>query len=524
MAIILFLAAAILTLLGSGGYLFNTISIGTLLDILIPAAVLWILAILQTIFAVAGKKHKGANVCSIILGIILLPTYVGVFAIAGGIMGIYTCNANRTESADSASTAAATENVAVTPERQESRSPVNNENRSVSTEIPTAAATENDTVTPERQKSLDDYPIDYQNKPTVSPLFDRTNSGRLILKTGDSDETHEFDQLYITLYNDTPYVLCDALELDTDEGSLVLFRIDYENDALLIEQDVALFDVIRQEFLAADQAEQSARQSTEEQKIKRSDFTLDLYDVSIDEKTWKTFRKTAAQEDLAIIALGAKYRIVHSRIKNIIFTIGMLLSILLILVTEGFSLIGYAVLVFFLTKSIRYQDTFHSAYYKLNKENKALVNSYFKSNVALSIFDTITDLCIRFITIPYQAIMMLIGMFAPNFVIAKNGVLISIPNGYDVENLSAISDYYASFSFTDEVIAASEKSAEENKKHKITYQNGTDAITIDDRTESVEGIGLKSYKDDFGREYLSDDDGRTIRPKENDETIFEKKD
>ncbi len=318
-------------------------------------------------------------------------------------------------------------------------------------------------------------------------------------------------------------MLCDALELDADEGSLILFRIDYENDALLIEQDAGLFDVIHQEFLAADQAAQKAQHPTEEQKIKRSDFRLDLYDVSIDEKTWKTFRKTASQEDLAIIALGAKYRIVHSRIKNIIFTIGMLLSILLFFVTEGYSLIGYAVLVFFLTKSIRYQDTFHSAYFKLSKENKALVDSYFQSNVALIIFDTLTDLCIRFITIPYQAIMMLIGIIAPNFVIAKNGVLISLPNGYDIENLSAISDYYASFSFTDEVVAASEKSIEEAKKHKVTYQSGADAITIDDRTESVAGIGLKSYKDDFGREYLSNDDGKTLRAKENGDKTFEKK-
>ncbi len=224
MAIILFLAAAIWTLeIVVSGILYpteDTEVIYELLPYLILAAGLWILAILQTIFAVAGKKHKGANVCSIILGIILLPTYVGVFALAGGIMGTYTYNTNRTESTDSASTAAATENVAVTPKRQEPPTPNHYEDRSVRSEIPTATTTENAAVTPEQQelsipnhyedrsvrseiptattienvavtpeqqKSLDDYPIDYQNKPTVSPLFDRANSGRLILKTGDSD-------------------------------------------------------------------------------------------------------------------------------------------------------------------------------------------------------------------------------------------------------------------------------------------------------------------------------------------------
>ena len=44
-------------------------------------------------------------------------------------------------------------------------------------------------------------------------------------------------------------------------------------------------------------------------------------------------------------------------------------------------------------------------------------------------------------------------MFAPNFVISKNGILVSIPKGYDVGDLGAVGAYYSSFSFLDEALA-----------------------------------------------------------------------
>lgn len=206
----------------------------------------------------------------------------------------------------------------------------------------------------------------------------------------------------------------------------------------------------------------------ERQRIKRSDFKLELYDSNIDEKTWKAFKKTATQDELTVIAIGAKYRVAHGRILNAICAIGIILSIALFWPTGGWSLVGYPVFAFLATKSIRYEDTYSQSYRLLSKENKAFVDSYYNSNVGLKILDGIIKIAIFWITIPYQAILLLIGTFAPNFVISKNGILVSLPNGYDVGNLGAVGAYYASFSFIDEALANRGKSADGNSESSPT--------------------------------------------------------
>lgn len=220
----------------------------------------------------------------------------------------------------------------------------------------------------------------------------------------------------------------------------------------------------------------------EKRQINRSDFKLDLYDASIDEKTWKQFKKTASQEELAVIAIGAKYRVAHSRIKNILFAIGIVLSIALFWPTGGFSLIGYPVFAFLSTKSIRYEDTLNQAYKKLNKENKAFVDGYFNCGIGWTILDIIIKFCVFWLTIPYQAILLFIGTFAPNFVISKNGILVSIPNGYDVGDLGTVGAYYSSFGFIDEALANQSKTEQPAqsgspaddyyKKDAYTYTDG----------------------------------------------------
>lgn len=43
--------------------------------------------------------------------------------------------------------------------------------------------------------------------------------------------------------------------------------------------------------------------------------------------------------------------------------------------------------------------------------------------------------------------------------ISKNGILVSIPNGYDVGNLGAVGAYYKSFNFIDETLANTKSNA-----------------------------------------------------------------
>lgn len=251
--------------------------------------------------------------------------------------------------------------------------------------------------------------------------------------------------------------------------------------------------------------------STEKRQVKKSDFKLDLYDASIDEKTWKQFKKTASQDELAVIAIGAKYRVAHSRIKNILFAIGIVLSVALFWPTGGFSLIGYPVFAFLSTKSIRYEDTLNQAYKKLNKEYKAFVDGYFNCGIIWTIIDIITKFGIFWLTIPYQAILLLIGAFAPNFVISKNGILVSIPNGYDVGDLGAVGAYYSGFSLIDESIANQSKSSSQTektssptddyyKKDEYTY---TDSHGYEQTVYSSDG---KEFYDAGGRYVGSSDE------------------
>lgn len=198
---------------------------------------------------------------------------------------------------------------------------------------------------------------------------------------------------------------------------------------------------------------QNLQGETEKRYIKKSDFKLDLYDASIDEKTWKQFKKTASQDELAVIAIGAKYKVAHGRIKNLIYALGIILSIAVFWPTGGWSLIAYPVFAFLATKAIRYEDTLSQTYRKLNKEYRQLVDGYFNCGIGWIIYDFIVKIGVFWLTIPYQAILLFIGLFAPNFVISKNGILVSIPKGYDVGALGAVGEYYASFSFMDEALA-----------------------------------------------------------------------
>ena len=156
------------------------------------------------------------------------------------------------------------------------------------------------------------------------------------------------------------------------------------------------------------------------------------------------------------MAIGSKYRLAKGRIKTIIFALGIILSIIIGLATIGSDvgiiilIGGYVLFSFLSTKSIRYQDTYEKCARKLNKEYKTKLKEFIPSSIVTSILDWFIQLVIVYITIPYQAILMLIGLFAPNFVIAKNGVLVSIPKGYDIGGLGAIGEYYQSFNVVDE--------------------------------------------------------------------------
>lgn len=249
-------------------------------------------------------------------------------------------------------------------------------------------------------------------------------------------------------------------------------------------------------------AEQDVQQHAGEgsgRQVAGTALKLDLYDTSIDSKTWKDFRKTASQEDLFVIALGARYRLVHTAIAQLIYAVGIILSVVIGLsfITTSAGLViligGYLLFSFLATKNIRYNETYSQVKRGISKEDRKLIEEELvPQNTAMSIISAIAALPIMYITIPYQAIMILIGLFAPNFVIAKSGILVSIPKGYDVGNLGMVGEYYASFDVLDDMM---QTSYEENHKYNGTITNDMGCET---QVHSHDGV---TYCDDNGNSY-----------------------
>lgn len=241
---------------------------------------------------------------------------------------------------------------------------------------------------------------------------------------------------------------------------------------------------------------------------------LDLFDVSIHEKDWKAFRKSATQEELLILGIGSMYRLISKRLISYLSALGIILSVIIGVVllslgamNEGIIIlvVGYVLFSFLATKCIRYRDSYNQIRNKLNKENRMYLQSVFKVNAGLAFFDALMYFIIAYITLFYQALMLFIGMFAPNFVIAKNGVLISIPKGYEIGNLEAIGGYYASYSLLDDW---QKTSYENSHKYVATFTNN---MGCSQTVHSADGKNF--YNEDGSFAGTSNDNGKTIIPK-----------
>ena len=239
---------------------------------------------------------------------------------------------------------------------------------------------------------------------------------------------------------------------------------------------------------------------------------LNLVDVSIHERDWKQFRKTATQEELLILGLGVKYRIIKSRPVAWISLLGIVLSVviglLLMMTMDDMSaglvvlVVGYVVFSFLATKIIRYSDSYGQIRRRLDKENKKLLKNAYNVSAAADFFDAFVQLPIMFTTIPYQALMMGIGMIAPNFAVSKNGVLVAIPKGYDIGNLQSMSAYYASYSLLEDM---EKTSYENNHRYVVTFTN---SMGCEETVCSPDGI--KFYKENGEYVGYSNDNGKTI--------------
>ncbi len=241
---------------------------------------------------------------------------------------------------------------------------------------------------------------------------------------------------------------------------------------------------------------------------------LDLYDVSVHEKDWKQFRKSATQEELLVLGIGVKYRLITKRLVSYLSVIGMILSVVIGLsmffaasLEAGLiiAIAGYVFFAFLSTKYIRYSDSFGKIRKRLNKENRKALDAVFGYSAIIEFFDALGRLLLLYLTIPYQALMILVGMFAPNFVVAKNGVLIAIPTGCDIGNLAFAGSFYASRSLLEDW---GETSYENSHKYTATFIND---MGCEQTVHSPDGKSF--YSEDGSFVGYSDDNGKHIKTK-----------
>lgn len=238
---------------------------------------------------------------------------------------------------------------------------------------------------------------------------------------------------------------------------------------------------------------------------------LDLQDVSIAGRDWRQFRKSATQDELLVLGVGTKYRVAKARWLMLVCLAGMIASVAigvaLIPSSVGFVILvaGYLVSAFLATKYIRYTDSLSKIKWALDREHRAQLNTILKGNAFVEFIFALLSLVVMFITIPYQAIMLLIGAFAPKFEVSKNGVLIALPKGCDIGGLVSASAYYARLSLMDELVQNAY-----DESHRYTAKIH-DEMGYEIELYSSNG---REFRDDYGHRYESDDNGRTFTQKD----------
>ena len=195
-----------------------------------------------------------------------------------------------------------------------------------------------------------------------------------------------------------------------------------------------------------------------------SDFNLSFADTIVSSSDWKAFRRGASDDELAALAIGSRYRLYGAGffVKAIVSVVGMILSVIIGVSCVGsfgwFSIFllvgGYLFFNLLASKLTGYADTYSSCYRKLSENSRRLIKNLFPENAALTVLRTIVVMALNIITIPYKFILLIIEVLIPparNWCVAhggNEGAVITIPKGYDIGNLAALGQYYASATFS----------------------------------------------------------------------------
>ena len=482
-----FLYAVVMLVVGGGA--------GTLAMSYVGIAFFGVAAI-YLIFALIGRKYAWADIVTMIISIPFLAGVIfGIFGLLGSIFTRQGLKADADELAAQAEESALgsicgeTEQAAVQGEEETSK------NADFSEPAAEANAQEDAGAKPMKQAILD------RKCETIS----------VVSESGQTIEIHKVDYIYSGARGSEE--LYTIVELKEDPSSVYILVYDEKADKLFpTDTEVA-------EKVFAEWKEKIGEEG------KRSKLVLDLYDTIVHKKEWKEFRRSATQEELAVLAIGSKYRLSGAKffVKAVVSVIGVILSVVLgITLFSQFGLFSLFILVggylFFnlmASKLVGYSDTYSSCKRKLSKEYRAFVNSLFRENAAVVIFREIVLLALMIFTLPYKFLLIIIETLIPsthNWTVAHGGeagAVISIPKGYDVGGLGEIGAYYASCSFED----AWDKHIEEYEKArlaKFSKYEYTDQYGVKREAYSDDGKNFFTSTDKLTQVGTSSDDGKTI--------------
>lgn len=461
----------------------------------IVAFLFLVYAVLFFIFTSVGKTRKWGNVVTLIMSIPLLMGGIvfGLCGLLGSIFSMQKLDALREEAKTAPENAAADSGV----QQDSSAASAAAERGAQAQESANGAADTQHTDAPVSTKQL---------------ILDKDSEATFTFENaeGTSFRFSRLDSFYSDLSGrDTLYAV---LERDGAPDEVYIAEYKEEEDEL---------DILPQEYAERLFAEWQKGLDTRKDKL-----VLDLYDTIVYKSEWKQFRKSATQEELAVIAIGSKYNLSGAKffVKAGISVIGTILSIVLgIALFSQFGLFslfilvgGYLVFNLMASKLVGYSDTYNSCYRKLSKDSRAFVNGLFRENIAATIFREIVLIALTVFTLPYKFILIIIETLIPsarNWTVAHGGeagAVISLPKGFDVGGLGALGEYYASCSFGDALDQHIEE-CEKARLAKFSAYEYVDSHGVTREAYSDDGKTFYSSSDKLTEVGKSDDGGKTIR-------------
>ena len=348
----------------------------------------------------------------------------------------------------------------------------------------------------------------------------------------DEGESLELDLVDTVYFKENgPMRLYAVLQKEGEDG-VYIAQYDEARDTVFLTDLETAERVLAEWKKEADSPQQNGAVQRAGGRLK-----LDIVDTIVHQADWKAFRQRASQGEVFALAVGSRYQLDGAKpfVKTFLAVAGAILAIVL-MVSMEFGQIGIigGVAAFFACnliacKQLGYYNTLNDCRWKLDSEHSQLLKDLFPENIFVAILRWLFMILLMIITMPYQAILMLIEILIPaarNWTVAHGGnagAVISMPKGCDIGGLGAMGAYYASQKFGDvwdqhmqEVEAAK---LAKFKKYTYTDKYGmTQEAYSDDEKTFYEGTNkLKEVG-------TSKDGGRTIGWKvysEEDKTFHE---